>query len=143
MTQQPISRVLAQELVLRCVGRHGRFEEVRAGFSYDPADPYAVWVTVPSAGGDTRWAVCRTLLSRGLTDPVGEGDVQLWPSTDGAGSGVVVMDLWSYDVHVVAEASTRELYRFLTRTLAAVPFGSEQEHFDVDGLIDELLSQAE
>ena len=140
MTQQPMSRVLAQELSLRCVGADGRYEQVQAGFSYDADDPYAVWVTIPSAGGDSRWAICRTLLSRGLTDPVGEGDVQLWPSTDEAGSGIVVLDLWSYDVHVVAEASTRELYRFLTRSLAAVPFGSEHEHLDVDGLIADLLA---
>jgi hypothetical protein len=99
-------------------------------------------VTIPTPAGDSRWTLCRSLLSRGLTDPVGEGDVQLWPSTDDAGSGVVVLDLWSRDVHVVAEVPTRELYRFLTRTLAAVPFGSEHEHLDLDGLIAELLSDA-
>ena len=48
-------------------------------------------------------------------------------------------DLWSYDVHVVAEVSTRELYRFLTRSLAAVPFGSEHQHLDLDGLLADLL----
>ena len=43
-----MSRVLAQEIDLRCVGRRGRYEDVRAGFAYDPSDPYAVWVTLPS-----------------------------------------------------------------------------------------------
>ena len=119
----------------------GVFREVSTGFAYDPADPYAVWVTLPWIDGTHRWAVDRSMLSQGLTDPVGEGDVQLWPSTDETGSGVVVLDLWSVDVDVVAEVSTRELYRFLTRTLTAVPFGSEE--LDVDLLITDLLSDAE
>lgn len=140
MTQQPMSRVLAQQIGLRAIGRRGRYEDVEAGFSYDPSDPYAVWVSLPADDVEIRWAMCRSLLSRGLTDPVGEGDVQLWPSTDETGSGIVVLDLWSHELHVVAEVPTRELYRFLTRTLAAVPFGTEHQHLDVDGLINDLLA---
>lgn len=132
-----------QELALRCVDPLGTFRDVTAEFAFDPSDPYAVWLTVPWVDGRHRWAICRSLVSRGLTDPAGEGDVQLWPSTDDTGSGVVVLDLWSDGVHVVAEVSTRELYRFLTRTLSVVPFGSEHEHLDVDDLIGELLSQPE
>lgn len=140
MTQQPRARVLAQQIELRWVGRRGRYEPVRAGFAYDPWDPYAVWVSLPAGEVETRWAMCRSLLSRGLTDPVGEGDVQLWPSTDETGGGIVVMDLWSHAMHVVAEVPTRDLYRFLTRTLATVPFGTEHQHLDVDGLIADLLA---
>lgn len=143
MTQQQRPRVHVQELGLRCVDPRGVFREVTAEFVFDPADPYAVWLTLPWVDGIHRWAICRSLVSGGLTDPVGEGDVQLWPSTDESGSGVVVLDLWSAGVHVVGEVSTRELYRFLTRTLAVVPFGSEREHLDVDDLIDDLLSQSE
>lgn len=143
MSQQPITRVFAQDLYLRCIDPHGACRDVAATFSYDPADPYAVWVGLPWLDDHIRWGVCRSLVSRGLTDPVGEGDVQMWPSTDEAGRGIVVMDLWSDEIHVVAEVSTRELYRFLTRTLAAVPFGSERLHLDVDLLIADLLSQAE
>ena len=142
MTQQPISRALAQELSLRCVGAQGLYEDVVAAFVYDASDPYAVRVTIPTGVGDSCWTLCRTLLSRGLTDPAGEGDVQLWPSTDDAGSGVVVLDLWSHEAHVVAEVATRDLYRFLTRTLAAVPFGREHEHLDLDRLIADLLTDA-
>lgn len=143
MNQQPHARELQQELTLRCVDPLGVFRDVTAAFTYDAADPYAVWVTLPWIDDTHRWAMCRSLLSRGLTDPVGEGDVQLWPSTDEAGTGVVVLDLWTAHVHVVAEVSTRELYRFLTRTLAAVPFGSEDQHMDVDLLIGDLLSHPE
>ncbi len=143
MSQQPIARVLAQDLFLRCIDPDGACRDVPANFSYDPSDPYAVWVSIPWLDERVRWGVCRNLVSRGLTDPVGEGDVQMWPSTNEDGRGIVVMDLWSDDHHFVAEVSTRELYRFLTRTLAAVPFGSERLHLDVDLLIADLLSQAE
>ena len=143
MSQQPIARVLAQDLYLRCIDPDGVCRDVAATFGYDPADPYAVWISLPWLDDKIRWAVCRSLVSRGLTDPVGEGDVRMWPSTDEDGRGIVVMDLWSDEAHVVAEVSTRELYRFLTRTLAAVPFGSERLHLDVDELIADLISQAE
>lgn len=143
MSQQPNARVLAQDIHVRCIDPHGVCRDVAATFGFDPADPYALWVSIPWQGEQIRWAVCRSLVSRGLTDPVGEGDVQLWPSTSETGRGIVVMDLWSDEVHVVAEVSTRELYRFLTRTLAVVPFGSERLHLKVDELIADLLSQAE
>ena len=90
-----------------------------------------------------RWAICRTLLSRGLTDPAGDGDVQLWPSIDEDGRGVVMLEFRSPDGRLVAQASTRELYRFLTRTLAVVPSGTEAAHFDVDELIADLLRISE
>lgn len=143
MNQQPSQRVITQDLTLHCVDPLGLFRDVAVGFTYDLSDPYAVCVSLPWVDGTHTWVMCRSLLTRGITDPVGEGDVQLWPSTDESGSGVVVMDLWAADVHVVAEASTRDLYRFLTRTLAAVPFGSEHQHMDVDLLIGDLLSQPE
>ncbi|NUQ89124.1 MAG: SsgA family sporulation/cell division regulator, partial [Glycomyces artemisiae] len=58
--------------------------EVPATFEYDAADPWAVRITFPGAGGDTatgvRWMVGRDLLLQGVTDPAGEGDVQLFPS---------------------------------------------------------------
>ena len=142
MTQAQQPRVHSEELVLRCVDPLGVFRDVEAMFSYDMTDPYALWVTLPWVDDTHRWGMERAMVAQGLTDPVGEGDVQLWPSTDETGSGVVVMDLWSSDVHIVAEVSTKELYRFLTRTLSAVPFGSEHHHLDVDRLIGDLLSQA-
>ena len=138
MPEQQTRRV-TQTLTVHCVDPSGIFRQLPAEFSFDSADPYAVWISVPHGDEVARWALCRSLVSRGLTDPVGEGAVQLWPSTNEAGTGVVVLDLRSPDAEVVAEVSTRELYRFLTRTLAMVPFGSERRHLDVDRLISELL----
>jgi sporulation and cell division protein SsgA len=139
VTSQPVSRALSQELNLECVDRHGRTLALVARFGYDESDPYAVWITFPSADGDVRWAICRATLLLGLTDPAGEGDLQLWPSTDSAGRAVVVLDFHSPDGHLMAQARTQDVYRFLTRTLATVPAGTEGDHLDLDALVADLL----
>jgi len=142
MTSQPISPVLAQHVML-C--GHDGGGHVDAVFEYDARDPFAVWITFGSGASSIRWAMGRSLLAQGLTDPAGEGDLRLRPSLDHEGSGVVVFEFHSPDGRYVAEAPTRDLYRFLTRTLVMVPFGSESEHFDVDAIIADLmrLSQSE
>jgi len=139
MTQPPLSRVLAQPISMRCVDPLGFARQIETTFEYDPSDPYAVVVAFPAGDNVIRWAFCRTLISRGLTDPAGDGDVQVWPSTDEDGRGVVMLEFRSPSGHLLAEASTRELYKFITRTLAVVPYGSEADHLDVDDLIADLL----
>lgn len=143
MTSQPITPVLAQPVMLR--GHHGGSDAARveAVFEYDIRDPFAVWISFGSGPASIRWAMSRALLAQGLTDPAGEGDLRLRPSLDPQGSGVVVFEFHSPDGRYVAEASTRDLYRFLTRTLVMVPFGSESAHFDVDAIIADLLRLSE
>ena len=143
MTSQPITPVLAQHVALRApLSRPGNVE-LDAVFEYDSRDPVAVWITFGSGAASIRWAMSRSLLAQGLTDPAGEGDLRLRPSLDHDGSGVVVFEFHSPDGRFVAQASTRELYRFLTRTLAMVPFGSESAHFDVDAIISDLMRLSE
>jgi hypothetical protein len=143
VTPQPMSRVLSQELVLRCLDARGRSFELPASFSFDPSDPWAVWITFRGPNDDVRWAMGRELLLQGMTDPAGEGDVQLWPSIDENGRAAVVMELHSPDGRLVTQLLTNELYRFLTRTLAAVPLGTET--IDHELLVEEITrgSQAE
>jgi Streptomyces sporulation and cell division protein, SsgA len=143
MTQSPTSRVVAHPITMRCVDPLGISRDLATTFEYDPKDPYAVVVAFPAGDAVIRWAFCRTLISRGLTDPVGEGDVQVWPSTDEHGRGVVILEFRSPSGHLLAEAPTRELYRFITRSLALVPYGSEAAHLDVDELIADLLGSSQ
>ncbi|MGH3362354.1 MAG: SsgA family sporulation/cell division regulator [Nocardioides sp.] len=135
MTSQPTSRVLEQPVAMQCVDRHGRAIELDVIFEYDPVDPYAVWVRFPRS---IRWAMCRSLLSRGLTDACGDGDVRITPGVDRTGRSVVVLEFRSPDGYLIGRAGTSQVFRFLTRTLAAVPFGTET--VDVDALIRELLA---
>ncbi len=143
MTSQPITPVLAQHVTLRAPHSGSGSVELDAVFEYDSRDPFAVWITFGSGATSIRWAMSRSLLAQGLTDPAGEGDLRLRPSLDHDGSGVVVFEFHSPDGRFVAQASTRELYRFLTRTLAKVPFGSESAHFDVDAIISDLMRLSE
>lgn len=143
MAHQPMSRVLAQTLTMHSVDFHGVVRPIEASFGYDASDPYAVWITFHSATGDVRWAVCRSLIASGLTEPVGEGDVQLWPSIDDDGCAVVMFEFCSPDGELVAHARTVDLYAFLSRTRNAVPFGHEADHLDVDTMITRLIDSAE
>jgi hypothetical protein len=115
--------------------------DLPATFGYDPADPWAVCITFRGPKEQVNWLVARELLIRGLTDPAGEGDIQLWPSIDDGGRATVVMELRSPDGHLVTELRTHELYRFLTRTQAMVPTGTET--MDLDGLVDAISRQSE
>jgi hypothetical protein len=136
VTQQPQARAIAQDLTLQCLDAWGRAVDLPATFGYDAADPWAVWITFRRPQDQVRWAVGRDLLLQGLTDPAGEGDIQLWPSIDEHGRAAVVMELCSPGGRLVTQLHTHELYRFLTRTLALVPVGSET--IDLDGLVAEL-----
>jgi hypothetical protein len=142
VTQQPMSPALLQELTLQCLDPWGRAVELVAAFSYDPSDPFAVSITFPADTGDIRWVMCREVLLLGLTDPAGGGDLKLWPSIDELGRAVVVLEFHSPDGRLIAQANTHEVYRFLTRTLAAVPAGTESSQLDVDALIASLLGRS-
>lgn len=141
MTQQPISRALSQELTLQVLDAWGRTVDLSASFEYDAGDPWAVWIAFRGAGEGVRWAVGRDLLLQGLTDPAGEGDVQLFPSVDENGRAAVVMELCSPDGRLVTQMRTSDLYGFLSRTLAVVPVGSER--IDLDLMVESLMGQSE
>jgi len=53
---------------------------------------------------------------------------------------VVAVELSTKGGHLIAQAHTHEVYRFLTRNLAAVPAGTESNHLDLDGLVADLLA---
>jgi hypothetical protein len=136
-----MSRALSQELVLQCLDAYGRSLDLPASFGYDPSDPWAVWITFRGPRDEVRWAVGRDLLLQGMTDPAGEGDIQLWPSIDENGRAAVVMELCSPDGRLVTQLLTNELYRFLTRTLAAVPLGTES--IDLDQMVAAITGDSQ
>jgi len=141
MSQRP-STVTA-DLQLRLVVPGASALPVRAAMRYDVADPYAVQVafyTGPSDGnGDVvEWTFARQLLTDGVSAPVGEGDVQVWPSSS-SGQPVVCLALSSPSGKALFEIPLSELVDFLSRTYAAVPTGGESAHVDVDAELALLL----
>ena len=135
--------LVTHDLALRCVDAVGKLSSVDAALGYDPADPFAVTVTFMTVDGDVVWAFARDLLVRGLSGPAGEGDVHIWPCLDAEGCATVIIELCSPDGELVAQASTRDIYPFLVRTLVAVPAGTETDRIDLDQLVDQLLQPTE
>jgi hypothetical protein len=143
MTHQPLSPAVSQDITLKCLDDRGIDIAFIASFGYDPGDPYAVWLTFHIPGGDVSWAVARSLLLRGLTEPAGDGDIRLWPVIDEHGHACVVFDFHSPTGRLTTQARTAELHTFLARTWVAVPAGDESERLDLDALVGALLDGSE
>ena len=136
MSQQPISRTLSQPVALQCLDARGRSIDLPAVLGYDPADPWAVEVIFGKPTETVRWMIGRDLLLEGMTEPAGEGDVQLSPSIDEYGRACVVLELCSPHGRLVTQLATRDLGAFLGRSLALVPEGTES--IDLDQLVEAL-----
>ena len=139
MTVQPASDVVSQLFTLRRLAP-GRPADVEADFCYDPAEPYAVTITFHDEAVVGRPELARSSLARGIAEPVGGGRISLWPSLTADGRAVVVMSASSPDGDLVCEIRTSQLHRFLTRTFAQVPVGTEGRHLDLDAVIERLLA---
>jgi hypothetical protein len=137
MTARPDS--VSEEIEIRLVVPGSASLPVMADVSYDAADPYAVHVGFHTGEQEVvDWVFARQLLTDGVTHPVGEGDVQVWPSHS-AGRPVVCLALSSPSGRALFEIPLAELVEFLTRTYATVPTGSESDFVDVDAALGLLL----
>src|SRR4051812_31046470 len=137
MSPRPAS--VSAELELRFVVPGSPSLPVTAEMTYDREDPYAVRVAFHTGASDVvEWTFARSLLTDGVTHPVGEGDVQVWPSHS-AGRPVVCLSLSSPSGRALFEAPLSELVEFLTKSYAVVPTGSESEHVDVEAELALLL----
>lgn len=133
---------VSAELRMRLIVPGSASLPVRAGMRYDLADPYAVQVSFQTSMADdgdvVPWTFARSLLNDGLTSPVGEGDVRVWPEATLDGS-VVCLSLSSPSGKALFEVPLQDLVEFLARTYDAVPTGCESDHVDVEGELALLL----
>lgn len=136
----PSAQHVTEDISMRCVDADGASVQLEASLGYDVTDPYAVTATFRTGICEVVWTFARDLLVRGLTDPSGEGDVHVWPCLDANGSSVVIIELTSPDGELLVQCPTADVTRFVNRTLALVPIGTEGEHIDFDQLIDRLLA---
>lgn len=139
----PRQTMVTAELELQLVVPGSAALPVRAGMRYDITDPYAVQVAFhtgsPDAGSAVvDWTFARQLLADGVAAPVGEGDVQVWPSAS-AGASVVCLSLSSPSGKALFEVPLPALVDFLGHTYAAVPTGGESAYVDVDAELALLL----
>ena len=125
---------------------------VPAALVYDSTDPFAVRVRFgdgavddvesalyddPDDDGGVEWLLSRDLLRAGLTGPVGEGDVRLWPARGGL--DVLFLQLRAPSGEAMFELSGAVVGDFLRETELLVPIGTESEALQVDEELSALL----
>lgn len=112
-------------------------------FRYRASDPWAVTATFTSASaGTVTWTFARDLLVHGRYEPVGDGDVRVWPCLSHDAAAIVVIELDPGEHGVLLEAPARQLHAFVEATLARVPLGREVDQLDVDAELARLLTQS-
>lgn len=140
MTTRPTT--VSTEMNLRLLVPGTPSLPVRAELRFDVDDPYAVQIAFHTgshtAGEVVEWTFARQLLGDGVRALVGEGDVQVWPSS-AEGDAVVCLSLSSPSGRALFEVPLAGLVEFLTQTYAAVPTGSEADYVDVDTELALLL----
>lgn len=109
-----------------------------AEFVYDVADPCAVTLVLQSGSGPVTWTFARDLLVEGQYEPVGDGDVHVWPCLSACGEAVVIVELSSPAGESLLQFPTRAVQEFVYSALAEVPAG--REDVDVDAWIEQLLA---
>ena len=122
------------ELELHLVVPGGPSLPVLAGLRYDSNDPWAVRVAFQTGGegdGIVEWMFARQLLTDGVAQATGEGDVRVWPSLHGT-ERVVNLAMASPSGSALFEIDRDGLVEFLQQTYLAVPPGHAGDSVDFD-----------
>jgi hypothetical protein len=130
---------VAQAVTLDLIDSTGAATPLDAELQYDPRDPYAVTTVFMTGRSQVRWTFGRDLLTAGLYEPAGDGDVHVWPCLDAEGHAVVIIELCSPDGEALLQARSEGLYAFVERIGRLVAPGSESEHLDLDATIAAIL----
>jgi len=111
---------------------------VRSRWSYRADHPFTVVAAFQTERDRwVEWVFSRELLAAGLTEPAGLGDVRFSPLEE-RGLHMLVVEIESPEGYALLELDHASVADFLAATEGLVPLGGEEEHFDVDALIDEL-----
>jgi hypothetical protein len=127
--------VVSQTVTLELIDSSGTATPIEAELQYDPRDPYAVTTVFMTGRSQVRWTFGRELLTAGLYEPAGDGDVHVWPCLDADGHAVVIVELCSPDGEALIQARTGDLSTFVDRMNKAVAPGGESAHLDIDATI--------
>jgi hypothetical protein len=130
--------VISARLDVGLVGPHG-VTPVEAELRYDTADPYAVAIVFMALGREVVWVFGRDLLLHGVSEPVGDGDVQVLPSIDADGRAQVLISLTAPTGQALVEARSRDVHDFLALTAQAVWPGTEGDRLSADDAIAAIL----
>ncbi|MGH8777162.1 MAG: SsgA family sporulation/cell division regulator [Jiangellaceae bacterium] len=134
---------VSYHLALHLLGSDGPVLPLEAEMRYSAADPLAVEALLDDGSPEPiRWVFARDLLASGLGQRSGDGDVVIWPTHDADGHPAVHLRLRSPEGDALLEGSADALAEFLAATWRLVPQGTEQEHLDVDAVLEALLGES-
>lgn len=139
-TMNTAKGALRQTLQLELIDATGTATPMQADLQYEPRDPYAVTAVFMTAAGNVRWTFGRDLLIGGIYEPIGDGDVHVWPCLDSDGRSVVIIELCSPDGEALVQARTGELTAFVKRMTALVAPGAESDLMDLDSTIEAIFA---
>ena len=139
-TTRLVAQKLEHSLSVELHHPDGGTSAVPTMLSYDSSDPYALTITFRLADGPVPWTFSRDLLSNGLTEPTGDGDVHVWPGLDDSGFATVSIELCSPNGNALVELRTSVADDFVRSAEALVATGTESDHLDVDALITAIRS---
>ncbi|MFF9360039.1 spore wall synthesis regulator SsgD [Streptomyces griseoluteus] len=134
-----MSTVIEAIVEARLVAAAPRMPSIPAALHYDRRDPYAVRMTFPApatlAGVEVCWTFSRELLSAGLHEPQGQGDVRVRPY----GYDRTVLEFHAPEGTAVVHVRSGEIRRFLRAAGELVPVGLEHLQLDLDKGLAELM----
>jgi hypothetical protein len=126
---------VTHQLVVALRAVDGTTIPVHADLAYDPRDPFAVTVTFHPDDVPVTWTFARCLISDGLVEPSGDGDVHVWPCLDEEGRAIVTVELCSPHGDALVEMPAADVTCFADRMHTVVAEGCESDHQDIDALI--------
>jgi hypothetical protein len=133
---------VSYRVALNLLGTGGDVLPLDAELHYSADDPLAVEAHFDDGSDEPiRWVFARDLLSDGMDQRTGEGDIVVWPTIGSNGEPVVHFRLHSPHGDAVLEASADALEEFVAATWRLVPPGTEHRHMDIDDALSVLLGE--
>ena len=136
------ARTITMPLLMLVVTGGGE-AELDAELRYDPADPFAVSLAIGlECGEPVIWTFARDLLSAGISQPSGEGDITIEPdfASDLDSDERLTRVTLATDCLATMLTPTNNVVEFLVETFTVVPTGSELDRIDWDAEISALLA---
>lgn len=103
------------------VDDHGFLAKVPLTLMFFKNDPLAIHLTFMDSNGPVPWTTTRELITKGLSEVVGPGDIAFWPISD----GTLGISLVSDEKEALIKVNHAEVKSFLEKTEILLPTGSE------------------
>ncbi len=141
METGPLPTIISSNVDMRLVvAGSEQTVKVNAVLDYAAHEPFSVRATFHTMEGAVTWVFSRELLTQGVNEPTGQGDIVMWPSHDD-GKALLHVVLQSPNGRAEMQAPLSEVSEFLQRTNEVVKPGTEGDHLDLDNLIKNLLDE--